>query len=318
MKRIPFALSAVLAAALLGACATRPTTPPDLIEARATVAQAARDSQVLSAAPLVLKKATDALARANALSANGDTLAEVSSAAYVANTQARAALALAQARRDEDGLKAADLERERNRADAGVAQADRAKGQAAQSAAEARAARGEAGAARQATAVAQRDTADAQRDAAAAQATAVVAQQASAQLQQQLADLQAQATDRGMLVTLGDVLFEFGRADIKPGARGDLGKLAAYLQQHPERFVLVEGFTDSVGSASANLGLSQRRADAVAAALAQLNVAPGRIVARGYGPNFPIADNGTDTNRALNRRVEVYISNADQPVRSRS
>jgi outer membrane protein OmpA-like peptidoglycan-associated protein len=317
MKTTPFALSAVLAASLLGACATRPTDPPELTQARATVAQAERDSNVLSYAPLELKKATDALARANALSAKGDTLAEVTSAAYVANTQARAALAVAQAKRDEEAIKTAQVARERARADAQTAQADRAKADASASMADATAARQQASSAQQQADLAQQQAAAARQQAVVAQVTAIDAQQTAAQLQQQLADLQAQNTDRGMLVTLGDVLFEFGRADIKPGARNALSKLAAYLQQHPERRVLIEGFTDSVGSPAANLALSQRRAEAVATAMAQLGVAPERIATRGYGEGYPIANNGTDTNRALNRRVEVYISPADQPVRGR-
>jgi outer membrane protein OmpA-like peptidoglycan-associated protein len=76
-----------------------------------------------------------------------------------------------------------------------------------------------------------------------------------------------------MLVTLGDVLFEFGRADIKPGSQGALRKLADYLQHHTDRRVLIEGYTDSVGSDAANLTLSQRRADSVAAALGAMGVA---------------------------------------------
>ena len=133
----------------------------------------------------------------------------------------------------------------------------------------------------------------------------------------QLTELQAKQTDRGMLVTLGDVLFEFGRADIKPGSQGALRKLADYLQQHTDRRVLIEGYTDSVGSDAANLALSQRRAESVAAALGAMGVATSRISTRGYGESYPVADNGTETNRALNRRVEVYISDNDQPVRAR-
>jgi len=312
-----FALSTVLAACLLAACASNPTAPPELMTARDTVAQAERDSDVLSFAPLELKKATEALARANALSAKGDTLAEVSSAAYVANTQARAALAVAQAKRDEATIKTAETARERARADGQTVQADRAKAQASAATADAQSARTLATSAQQQADAAQQQASMAQQQAAASQAVAVGAQQDTARLQQQLAELQAKATDRGMLVTLGDVLFEFGRADIKPGARESLRKLAAYLQQHPERRILVEGFTDSVGSPGANLSLSQRRAEAVAGALGALSVAPERIRTQGYGEGYPIADTATDTNRALNRRVEVYISDNDQPVRPR-
>ena len=297
-------------------------------------------------------KATAALARANALNAKGESLAEVSSAAYVAATQARAALAVSRAKQDEDAIKNAEGDRERARADVQAARADTARAQASSSRAEAQSARVQAMSAEQRAAGAQQQAAAAQQQAAAAQqqaanagqqatasqqqaaaagaqaavsqqqmvdarAAAASAQQTSAQLAQQLKDMQARPTDRGMLVTLGDVLFEFGRADIKPGARDALRRLAVYLQGHPERRVLVEGFTDSVGAASANLSLSQRRADAVAGALAALNVSADRIRTQGYGEGYPVSDNANDTNRALNRRVEIYISDNDQPVRSR-
>ena len=313
-----FALSTVLAACLLAACATNPTTPPELSTARDTVAQAGRDSDVLSFAPMELKKASEALARANALSAKGDSLAEVASAAYVANTQARAALAVAKAKRDETTIKTAETARERARADGQTVQADRAKAQASEATADAQLARSQASAAQQQASAAQQQASTARQQAAVAQGTAISSQQEAARLQQQLTDLQAKATDRGMLVTLGDVLFEFGRADIKPAARESLRKLATYLQQHPERRILVEGFTDSVGGEGANLALSQRRAEAVASALGTLSVSPERIRTQGYGEGYPIADNATDTNRALNRRVEVYISDNDQPVRPRN
>lgn len=118
-------------------------------------------------------------------------------------------------------------------------------------------------------------------------------------------------------MTLGDVLFEFGRAEVKPASASALGKLANYLQQHPDRRVLIEGFTDSVGSNAANLTLSQRRAQAVAEALRARGVDPTRIDTRGYGEAFPVASNASTSDRAMNRRVEVYISNDNQPVRQR-
>ena len=151
----------------------------------------------------------------------------------------------------------------------------------------------------------------------AAQASASDAQQRTDALKQQLADLQAQQTERGMLVTLGDVLFEFNRAEIKPGAQASLRKLADFLAQHPSRQILIEGHTDSVGSAAANNLLSRRRADAVDTALMSMGLANSRTTPIGYGEDYPIADNATDTNRALNRRVEVYIAENDQPVKQR-
>ena len=81
--------------------------------------------------------------------------------------------------------------------------------------------------------------------------------------------------------------------------------------------MLIEGHTDSIGSDAYNEQLSRRRAEAVATALERMGVAAPRVTVIGYGKQYPIADNSTDTNRAMNRRVEVYLSNNNQPVRPR-
>jgi len=297
MKKTIAQLSALAAAAALFAgCASAPTVTPALQEARSNVRAAEADPAVLKYASLDVKKAGDSLRRAEELSARRESPADIDSAAYIASTQARTAQALAKAATEEEAIKLAEADRERARADANARRAANAQAQAATASADANAARAQA--------------ANAQADAASAQAQA-------AALQQELAELQAKQTDRGMLVTLGDVLFEFGRADIKPTAQNAIGKLAHYLNQHPDRRVLIEGFTDSVGSDSANLTLSQRRSQAVADALRAQGVDPTRVSTRGYGEAYPVASNSSTSDRALNRRVEVYISNDNQPVRAR-
>lgn len=139
-----------------------------------------------------------------------------------------------------------------------------------------------------------------------------------AQIRKLREDLQAQQTDRGTLVTLGDVLFDLGRAQLKPGGLLKLQSLADFLQENPERQVIIEGHTDSSGSASYNQSLSERRANAVRLALIKMGVSPERIVAQGYGKDYPVADNGTAAGRALNRRVEVTISNDATPITPRT
>jgi len=104
---------------------------------------------------------------------------------------------------------------------------------------------------------------------------------------------------------------------VSPSAQASIQKLADFLQKHPERRILIEGHTDNIGSTASNEVLSRRRADAVNAALVGMGVAAQRADTVGYGAQYPIADNATDTNRALNRRVEVYIAENNQPVRSR-
>ncbi|RRV08197.1 OmpA family protein [Pseudomonas sp. v388] len=130
--------------------------------------------------------------------------------------------------------------------------------------------------------------------------------------------LNAKQTERGTMVTFGDVLFDYNKAELKPGAQGDIGKLSAFLQENPDRKVIVEGYTDSTGSAAYNQTLSERRANSVRAALVRQGVDPARIVAQGYGKEFPVADNTSNSGRAMNRRVEVTISNDNQPVAPRS
>ncbi len=142
------------------------------------------------------------------------------------------------------------------------------------------------------------------------------ARQKNVELQREIDALQAQATDRGIVLTLGDVLFETGRADLKAGATADLGKLVTFLGKYPERSVIIEGHTDNVGGEDFNLGLSQRRADAVRSYLLQQGVDASRIEASGMGEGVPVASNGTATGRQQNRRVEIIISNPP-PVASR-
>ena len=131
----------------------------------------------------------------------------------------------------------------------------------------------------------------------------------SAQLQQQLDELNARPTDRGMVLTLGDVLFTSGQADLKVGATTNLKKLAVFLTNYPDRNVTIEGYTDSVGSEDYNVGLSQRRADSVKAFLTGQGVGSARLATAGKGESNPVAGNESATGRQQNRRVEVVISN---------
>ena len=145
-----------------------------------------------------------------------------------------------------------------------------------------------------------------------AEAKAREAQQTKAEVEQllkDLAELQGKQTDRGIVLTMGDVLFAFGKADLASGAVRNVDKLAQYLEKHPERNLLIEGHTDSIGSDEFNLALSQKRADAVKEVLAAKGISSDRMVTKGYGKEFPVATNDTDSGRQLNRRVEVVILN---------
>ena len=137
------------------------------------------------------------------------------------------------------------------------------------------------------------------------------------QLESQLKELNARQTKRGLVITLGDLLFDTNRAELKSGGVREVQKLADILKDNPQRTVSVEGFTDSTGTASYNQELSERRAETVRDTLAGMGVSADRITTRGYGRSFPVATNGTEAGRQLNRRVEVVISDESGNIRSR-
>ncbi len=145
-----------------------------------------------------------------------------------------------------------------------------------------------------------------------AEARAREAERAKAEVDEllsQLSDLKAKQTERGIVLTMGDVLFAFDKAALSPEAFRNVDKLADFLRKHPNRSVLIEGHTDSVGSDEYNLDLSGKRAGAVKNALVAKGVGEERITPKGYGKKYPVASNKTSDGRQLNRRVEVVVLN---------
>jgi outer membrane protein OmpA-like peptidoglycan-associated protein len=137
---------------------------------------------------------------------------------------------------------------------------------------------------------------------------AETAQQLVEQQEIQLKELEAKKTDRGLVITLGDVLFSVNKAELSPGGTRSVRKLADFLNQYPQRKVLIEGHTDSTGSHTLNQALSERRADAVRTALIDMGVSSDRIETRGHAEAYPVATNGTAAGRQLNRRVEIILA----------
>lgn len=129
-------------------------------------------------------------------------------------------------------------------------------------------------------------------------------------LEAQLADLELKKTERGLVLTLGDVLFDTGQATLKPAAYGTLDRLATALREQSGRSVLIEGHTDNVGSDESNQGLSERRARSVQSALAQRGVSGGQLKAVGMGEGSPVESNASVEGRQSNRRVELILSEA--------
>jgi OmpA-OmpF porin, OOP family len=269
------AVSTAVGVSLVGlGCSHTPVRPVALEEARAAYAQAQGDPQVATNAPVALRDAEEAVRRAEQAWEKDKELREVQNLAAVAKRRVEVARAAADKKRAEEEVARLGAERDRVLLDARTRQAERAQREADQ-------------AYQQVRAVTSRD----------------------AQLEQELAALQAQVreTERGLVLTLGDILFGSGQVTLTPGAMRRLQPLVTVLRAHPERQVTIEGYTDSMGSESYNLGLSQRRAEAVRDFLIQNGVDASRIIARGYGAAAPVAPNTTEAGRQQNRRVEVII-----------
>lgn len=289
-------------AATLGACGTTPRNPM-LVEAETAYAKAASDPQVVRSANTDLRRAQQALQKADAAATAGDDSGAVEHYAYLAKQRTAVALEASNINLSEQAVSRAQAERDRILIDARTNEA----------------------AARSRDAIAARKLAD-ERLAAAEQARqqeeearkqAMAAEERAKALEAQLSDLQARKTDRGMVLTLGDVLFDTGRATLKPGAMRTVDQLASFLEKNPARRVLVEGHTDSVGSAESNRVLSRQRAEAVKMALADRRIASSRVDTHGMGEDYPVASNDSAAGRQQNRRVEIIFSDESGAIKAR-
>jgi len=297
-------MSLLAAAVLATACATAPMSTPTLDQARADFVAANNNPQVSQYAPLEFRQASEALDQANAAAARREAVADVDRLAYLAKQRVATAVEVARAKAAEADMANAARERDQVRLEARTLEADRAKR--------------EAEAAQAAAAQAQMQAQAAQQQAAATQQQNAALAQRAAVLEALLVELQAVKTERGYVVTIGDVLFAHDKAELTPNGMSTLRKLADVMAQNPNRTVLVEGFTDSTGSSSYNQELSQRRAEAVASALGSMGVPRNRVAMKAYGEAFPVAPNDTASNRQLNRRVEIVLSNENAQIPPRS
>ena len=133
-------------------------------------------------------------------------------------------------------------------------------------------------------------------------------QQQGKWLEEQIISLATTQTDRGLVMTLGDVLFDTGEAELKSSANRTVLKIVQFLQLNPKRVVRIEGYTDSTGGKQENRKLSRDRAQAVADMLMDLGVDDKRIHVEGYGDEYPVEANASERGRAQNRRVEIVFS----------
>lgn len=283
-------ISAITLALGMAACASAPLTNPALESARSAVRTAESDPNVAKYAALDLHAARTELDAAEAAAVRRDAPG-IAQPAYLAAQTARLAQLKASTKANDARVAAGQADRDKIQLSARTQEVDSAvmaRNQATQNAASANAARDQ------------------------------LAQQAAA-LQAEVDALKAKPTDRGLVLTLGDVLFETGKAELSPGAARNLDQLVQFLTDHPERQVEIDGYTDSVGSDAFNLDLSQRRAAAVKMVLVRHGINGSRIALQGFGKEFAVASNADSGGRQLNRRVEIVIGGVDgAPVAARN
>lgn len=143
------------------------------------------------------------------------------------------------------------------------------------------------------------------------------AKREAAELQRQMKELQAKNTERGMVLTLGDVLFDTGESTLAASASVNIDKIADFMKAYPERRAVVEGHTDSMGDEDFNMDLSRDRAYAVRQALAARGISTSRITTEGLGESKPVASNDTSNGRKKNRRVEIIFPDSTMQVSKR-
>ena len=305
--RTPAALAIV---ALMSACASTPTTTSLLESTRNEYRQLELNPNSTSFAQVEMKQASDAMREANLSAERRESAEKVDKQAYLARQKIALTDEVIKKKVAESDVAAAAKERDFIRLNQRTNEANQANANAQQSQLNAQMAQADA-------AQAQRKAADAQRATDDARAKTAEAQARNAALEAQLADLAAKKTDRGMVITLGDVLFGTGQSTLTPDGMRSAQKLADVLKQNTARTVLVEGFTDSTGSAALNQELSSRRAAAVRDALMQMGVAANRVNVRGYGEAYPVSGNDSAAGRQLNRRVEIVLTDDTGAIKTR-
>jgi len=270
--------SVVVISGLLVGCAGVPSDHPTLQRARATYSQAQSNPQVAANAPLALHEAEQALKAAE----NAEDEEQLEQLAYVAERKAQVAISVAERK-----IAETDVEKMGKEKDKVVLQAR------------------------------EREIDKKAQEAEVAKRQAEEALARARELEKELSELQGKQTERGLVLTVGDVLFETAKADLMSAGLRNIDKIAEFLVKNPQRNVLVEGHTDSRGSESYNQELSEQRANSVRFALIERGVAANRVISKGFGKSMPIDSNETETGRQQNRRVEIVILNEGDTVNFR-
>ena len=333
----------------MAACVTVPDHNGALDQARTRVIAAQNDPQVATLASDELKRATESLRVAEQAQTDHATTATIDHLAYITVQRVAIAQETASSRASQAITAGAAAERDKMRLaqrtnEANVAQQQLVLSEQSNARKSNELAAADQNAMRDQMRLAQstNETDTAQRETNAAQQKLVVSEQSNAQkstelaeanvavvreqarsdrsdarvsdLETQLKDLNAKKTDHGMVVTLGDVLFDTGESTLLPGGSANIVKLAEFFKQNPQRTASIDGYTDNVGASTANYALSERRANAVMAALVHLGVPANRLSAQAHGEEMPTANNDTASGRQMNRRVEILIAPRSEDV----
>lgn len=281
ISRITIVASAAVLLLAAG-CATAPRNVPQLEQARAAVSKLTSEPLAAQSASRELQSARRALERAELAWQQKQPLEQVVHLAYLADRQAEIGQVRLAELRAREQIARGEADRKSVLLEARDRQARLARESASTSA----------------------------RDADSAREAALAARTELEEMQRKYAELQATQTERGMVLTLGDVLFDTAQANLKPGAALTLNRLAKFLNENSQTRVLIEGHTDSRGATEYNEDLSRRRAAAVADALEIRGVPAQRYNVVGRGEALPVANNETPEGRQRNRRVEIVFSDA--------
>ena len=287
--------------AVLAGCASsdlEQAAKAQLTKAQTAYRQAQSDPNVQAYAQLQLADAQKAVQAAE----QAQNLEDMQQLAYLAEKKSQTASVVGAMRKTEQdtqmmGRETQDILLQKRERELKAARAD---AEQARASAEARARDAEAKA---------REAEQARAQAEQARRAAEAEQAKTAALAKELADLKAQQTNRGLVLTVGDVLFATGRAEVAAGGMRSIDKLAEWLKKNPTRNLLIEGHTDNTGSEDLNMKLSQQRAEAVRDQLVSRGVGADRITTKGYGPKYPVVANDSASGRQQNRRVEVVVLN---------
>lgn len=275
---------------LMIGCGGPPEENPLLKEAKSNFQEAEKDSLIVTKAPVALKEAEEALEKSEELWKEEADKKLVDHHAYIAKQKVAISRETAKMNAAQDEVEQAESQRQKVLIEARKAEAIAAEKRA-----------------EEALSQAEKERREAER-----------ARQRAEELAERVNKLEAERTERGLVLTLGDVLFDFDKASLKPGGVRAVNKLAQFMQEYPDRNIMIEGFTDSVGPADYNEKLSRRRANSVRQALVNKGISSSRIRIRGYGEKYPVASNNTEAGRQQNRRVEVIISGKSGEIEERT